>query len=63
MEGMKYGFKTVIGCSTNPISLNIGKKYGGKLIKQVQITRYEKTAPMYVISVDFKDMIKAVSKL
>ena len=33
MEGMKYGFKTVIGCSTNPISLNIGKKYGGKLIK------------------------------
>lgn len=34
-EGFNYGFKSVVGGSTNPISRKISLKVGGHLIKEV----------------------------
>jgi hypothetical protein len=62
-DGLAYGFKTIIGCSTNPISLQISTKLGGKLVKQLNLTRNGKTAKMYLLRNDLADIIKVKSKL
>lgn len=62
-DGLAYGFKTVIGASTNPISHKISLKLGGKLVKELTITRNGKTAKIYLLRNDLADMIKAKTKL
>ena len=63
LDGIAYGFKTVVGGSTNPISRKISFKLGGKLIKEVNITRNGKTGKLYLLRNDLADIIKVKSKL
>lgn len=62
-DGIKYGFKSILGGSTNPISRSISLKLGGKLLKELTITRNGKTAKLYLLRNDLADIIKAKPKL
>ncbi len=39
----------MVGGSTNPISLKLTKKYGGKMLKEINMKRNGKEAPIYLV--------------
>jgi hypothetical protein len=63
IDGIGYGFKSILGGSTNPISRSISLKMGGRLLKELTITRNGKTGKLYLLRNDLADIIKARSKL
>lgn len=62
-EWIKNGFKVMVGGSTNPISLKLSKKYGGKLIQEIKLKRNDKEAPIYLIRADVEDLYKLLPQL
>ena len=51
-EWYSYGFKTIAGISTNPISLKVFERFGGKVMGEIRVKRKGKEAILYPIKAD-----------